>query len=331
MTISWLFRRLLLLFAIVITAATLNFILPQLSPNNPLEAKMLELAETGGSAGDISGLVESYQEKFGLNEPLYVQYFHYVTGLLTFDLGYSIAFYPAEVGDLIAGALPWTIGLLFVTTLIAFGIGITLGSLVAWERAPGFVKMLAPALMMLSALPYYLFGLILIYFFAFVWKVFPLQGGYSLISIPGWSWSFVADVLYHSILPALSIILTSIGTWMLSARGMMIIVRGEDYMVYSEANGLKPRRRFLNFAMRNTLLPQVTALALQLGHIAAGAVLVERVFGYPGIGMLLFQAIEQSDYFLIYGIVYIIILMIAVMMFILDLVYPLLDPRIRNE
>lgn len=327
---GYLLRRILMLLAVVVTAATLNFVLPKLAPQNPIETKLLEMSAEGGALTDISDLVRSYQEKFGLDQPVLVQYGNYLAGLATFDLGYSIAFYPARVADLIAKALPWTLGLLVTATLIAFALGTLLGALIAWRRAPRAVKALSPAVMVLAALPYYLLGLVLIYVFAFVWHVFPLQGGYSLMALPSWSWSFALDVLYHSLLPGLSIVLASIGGWALTSRGLMIMVQGEDYMVYAEANGLSERRRFLGYGLRNALLPQVTALALHLGHVAAGAVLVERVFAYPGLGMLLFRAIEQSDYFVIYGVVYIMVLMVALSMLIIDLLYPLIDPRIRT-
>ncbi len=323
-------RRILVLVAVVVTAATLNFVLPKLAPKNPVASKLIEMSETGASVGDIESLLKVYEAKFGLDRPIVLQYFDYLGSLFTFDLGYSISFYPTRVADLILSALPWTIGLLFTATIIAFLLGTLLGALVAWEKAPKFLQVVTPGIMVLAALPYYLLGLVLIYLFAFVWHVFPLQGGYSILAFPGWNWGFVLDVLYHSLLPALSIVLASVGSWALAMRGMMVTVQGEDYMLYSEANGLRPRRRFLHYGVRNAILPQMTALALQLGHIAAGAVLVERVFLYPGVGMLLFRAIERSDYFVIYGVVFIIVVMVALSMLLVDLLYPLLDPRIRT-
>jgi peptide/nickel transport system permease protein len=325
----WLAGRVVTLLAVVFTAASLNFLLPKLSPTNPIENKLLQLQESGGALTDIRDLVNAYNEKFGLDKPLLTQYGAYLTSMAKFDLGYSIAYYPARVGDLIGRALPWTIGLLLTSTLIAFTLGTLLGALIAWEHAPRFLLFLAPGVMVLAALPYYLLGLVLIYLFAFSWQLFPLQGGFELTSTPALTWSFAADVFQHSLLPALSIVLASIGTWALGMRGMMITVQGEDYMNYALANGLSPRRRFFSYGLRNALLPQVTGLALQIGHIAAGAVLVERVFNYPGLGSLLFAAIQQSDYFVIYGVVYVIVVMIAGMMLLVDLLYPLIDPRIR--
>lgn len=326
----WLTGRLLFFFLVIVAAGSLNFLLPKLAPKNPIREKLLEQSEAGGSLTDISGLVEAYEAKFGLNLPLLDQYINYISSVLQFDLGYSIAYYPTRVSDILRDALPWTIGLLFTTTILSFALGTLLGALLGWERRGKIVAYIAPAFMVLAALPYYLFGLLLVYVFAFLLPIFPLQGGYSLTASPIFEWGFVLDILYHSILPALSIILTSIGSQALAMRGMIVTLRGEDYVVYAEANGLSARRRFFQYGLRNALLPQITALALNLGHVATGAILVERVFGYPGLGMILFQAISQSDYFVIYGVILVIVLMIAISTFIVDLIYPLLDPRIRS-
>ncbi len=326
----WFAGRLLLMIAVIFTAASLNFLLPKLSPMNPVETKLLQLQESGGALTDIHDLVQAYEEKFGLNKPWLTQYGNFLASTARFDLGYSIAFYPTRVIDLIRRALPWTIGLLLTSTLIAFAVGTLLGAAIAWENAPKFLLFFAPGVMVLAALPYYLLGLVLIYLLAFTWNLFPLGGGYELTSSPSLTWGFAFDVLRHSVLPAFSIVLASIGTWALGMRGMMITVQGEDYMNYALANGLSPRRRFFSYGLRNAMLPAVTGLALQIGHVAAGAVIVERIFGYPGLGTLLFEAIEQSDYFVIYGVVFIIVVMIATMMLLVDLIYPLLDPRIRR-
>ncbi len=329
MFLLWLGQRIAAMVAVILVAASLNFLLPKLSPQNPVETKLLEMTASGGSLTDVKPLVDAYNKKFGLDKPILQQYFAYIGSMLRFDLGQSIAFYPARVIDLIGRALPWSIGLLFTSTLIAFLLGTLLGAAASWDGAPHILRALAPGVMVLAALPYYLLGLILVYLFAFVWKLFPLQGGYSLMSVPGWNWDFVTEVLSHSALPALSIVLASIGTWALAMRGMMVTVQGEDYMTYAQANGLPAGRRFFRYGMRNAMLPQITTLALHLGGIAAGSVLVERVFAYPGLGMLLFQAIQQSDYFVIYGVVFILVVMVAGAMLLVDLLTPLLDPRVR--
>jgi peptide/nickel transport system permease protein len=327
--LRWFGQRVATLIGVILVAASLNFILPKLSPQNPIETKLLEMTANGGALVDVKPLVDAYNAKFGLDKPLVQQYLTYLGNMLRFDLGQSIAFYPARVIDLVGTALPWSIGLLFTATILGFGLGSVLGAVASWRGTPRAVQFLAPGVMVLAALPYYLLGLILIYLFAFVWPIFPLQGGYSLMAVPGWNWSFAFEILQHSILPALSIVLASVGTWALAMRGMMVTVQGEDYMVYAEANGLPARRRFFRYGMRNALLPQVTSLALHLGSIAAGSVLVERVFAYPGLGMLLFQAIQQSDYFVIYGVVFILVVMVAGAMLIVDVLTPILDPRVR--
>ena len=180
----------------------------------------------------------------------------------------------------------------------------------------------------LSAIPYYLLGLVLVYFFSFSLKWFPLGGGYTLGTIPTLSWSFITDAVHHSILPALSIVLASLGTWAIGMRGMMISGLGEDYINFAEAKGLRERQVFFQYALRNTLLPQTTALALSMGFVVSGAVLVEVVFGYPGVGTVLYRAIQTFDYFVIYGVVFILILSIGLATLAIDLLYPLLDPRI---
>jgi peptide/nickel transport system permease protein len=218
-----------------------------------------------------------------------------------------------------------------LATLLAFGIGTLLGALIAWPRAPGALNVILAPLLTMSAVPFYLLGLILVYFLAFTLKIFPLSGGYTLGAMPQFSWSFLMDVAWHSILPALSIILASLGTWAIGMRGMMISGLEEDYITFAEAKGIKDRDIFLKYALRNALLPQTTALALSLGFIVSGAVLVEVVFGYPGVGTVLYRAIQTFDYFVIYGVVMILILAIGLATLIMDLLYPLLDPRISYQ
>jgi len=186
-----------------------------------------------------------------------------------------------------------------------------------------------PLLMTLSAIPYYLLGLLLVYLFALAWPVLPSAGAYTSGARLALSWPMVGDILKHALLPAASIILAGIGFWGLGMRAMMITTMGEDYMTMANAKGLRGRTIFFNYALRNALLPQVTGLAISLAGIMSGAILVEVVFGYPGIGFLLFRAISGNDYFVIQGVVFFVILSVGLALLILDLVYPLLDPRIQ--
>jgi peptide/nickel transport system permease protein len=218
-----------------------------------------------------------------------------------------------------------------VSTLLAFTLGTFFGGLMAWPKTSHYFQYLISPFLVLSAIPYYLLGFLLIYMLAFKLKIFPLGGGSQYGTIPSLSWSYVTNVLYHSMLPALSIVLAGMGFWALGMRGMMVTVLGEDYVTLAQARGLRGGRIFFSYGLRNALLPQTTSLALSLGTILSGALLVEVIFRYPGIGTLLFKAIAAFDYFTIYGIVFFIVVTIALATLILDLIYPFLDPRITYQ
>ncbi len=324
--------RLVQLLIVLWAAATLNFLIPRLAPGNPIRERLYTLSNSGGiNQQSIEAMVRAYDEQFGLDQPLTVQYARYLWNMVHLDFGYSLAQYPAKVLPLILAAMPWTIGLLFVSTLLAFGVGTLLGALMAWSESPRAVNYLAAPLLTLSAVPYYLLGLVLVYLFALTWKIFPLSGGYTAGTLPSLSGPFLLDILRHSVLPALSIVLAAVGFWALGMRAMMITTIGEDFMIMAQAKGLRPRTIFLHYAVRVAVLPQITTLAIALGHVVSGAVLVEVVFGLPGIGSLLYKAISGSDYFVTYGVVFMIILAIGLATTLLDLIYPLLDPRITYQ
>jgi peptide/nickel transport system permease protein len=273
-------------------------------------------------------VVAAYRAKLGLDRPLWEQYLSYLQNSATFNFGPSITYFPADVGTQITQRLPWTLGLLTVAIALSFLVGNFLGALLAWPKSSRFVRWLVPILMPLSAIPYYLLGLILIFLFAYTIRAFPLGEAYTTGLPIELSWEFVASVVYHAMLPALSIVLASIGFWMLGMRGMMITNMGEDYMLLAEAKGLKSRRVFLHYAMRNAMLPQFTGLALTFGNIVSGAVLVEVIFSYPVMGWTLWNAIRNTDYFMIQGIVFVLVLSVALATLLVDLSYPLIDPRI---
>jgi peptide/nickel transport system permease protein len=203
------------------------------------------------------------------------------------------------------------------------------GALAAWPRAPRIFRDVMPLFIVLSAIPFYLVGLVLVYFIGFRLGWLPSSGGHDLTATPAVSLRYIQDVLLHALLPAFSIVIASVGTWALGMRGMMVGIQGEDYMVFADAKGLRPSRKFFLYGMRNALLPQVTALAMSLGRIITGSVLVEMVFAYPGIGTLLFQSIKLSDFFTIYGCVLVLVAATGLSMIAVDLLYPLLDPRVR--
>ena len=280
------------------------------------------------SAEALEKLIASYDERFGLGLPIWEQYLNYLADMVRFDFGYSIAYFPTRVWSLIGNALPWTIGLMLVTTLIAFVLGSILGAFAVW-RNNALTNTLMPLVMIFAAVPFYLVGLLLIFILGYQLQWFPTGGGHSVLVLPNRSFGFALDILYHATLPAASIILSSIGIWALAMRGMMVTVQGQDYMNFADARGLTQRRMFFRYGIRNAILPQVTTLGLALGQVVTGAVLVEIVFSYPGLGNLLLQAVRGADYPTVYGIVMILVLSICFVTLLLDLIYPLLDPRVR--
>lgn len=328
MALEYVLRRIGVFFIVIWAAATVNFAIPRLSPADPIKEALLKVTSMGAAQAGMDVLTRTFSERFGLDQPVWKQYLNYLVDLAQGNLGYSISFFPARVGEMILAALPWTIVLVGLATLLTFALGTVLGAFMAWPNVPALVRVLAPPLLTLSSIPYYLLGLILIYLFAFVIKAFPLGGGYSVGLTVDWSPPFLVDAAKHAILPALSIVLADLGFWALGMRGMMVSVQGEDFMTLAEAKGLNPGRIFLRYGMRNAVLPQITSLALSMGRVVSGAILVEVVFSYPGVGNLLYQAIRSFDYFVIYGVAFMVIVAIGLATLVLDLLLPVLDPRI---
>ena len=324
-------RRLGIMLLVVFLAVSINFALPRLMPGDPIQAQLSQLLASGGGSGDISAMVEAYQQRFGLDQPVWNQYLAYWQALFRLDLGYSLSNYPERVDAAIANSLPWTLGLLGIATAVSFTVGTLLGGLMGWPRTPRWVKNVGSSVVLLSSVPYFLIGMILLYVFAIVFRWFPAGGGMPFGLNGGFNLETVAGILWHGTLPALSIIIAEIGAWAIGMRGMLVSVLGEDYITLAEAKGNKPGRILNRYGMRNALLPQLTKLALTLGHIVSGAILVEVIFSYPGVGFRLYQAIQSKDYFVIQGIVLLLSVSIAIAMFILDLIYPLIDPRITAK
>lgn len=326
-------RRILFLLLVIWAASTIVFFIPRLSDTNPIRERFAELARSGGfSPGDLEQIIAAYTEQFGLNDPLLTQYWAYMGNIIRLDFGYSLNKYPTTVLELIMQAIPWTLGLLLVTTIFSFIIGNLLGAISAWPRAPRWVRTIATPFVLLTGVPPVIMGVLLLFFVGFRLKLLPLGGAYSIGIVPDWSdVMFWLDLLKHQILPALALILGSVGGWVLSMRGMGITIQGEDYVTFAEHKGLTGRRIFRDYYLRNTLLPQVTGLALALGTVVTSAIVVEGLFGLPGIGTALNNAIRANDFPVIYGIVLFITAAVATLMVLMEFVYPLLDPRIRQE
>ncbi len=329
---AYIVRRFALFLLTVAVVVTVVFLLTRLAPGDPIEAKVLALeAQAGNTGGDIGPIVEAYREKFQLDGPLHIQYATYIGNLLKGDMGYSMSSYPATVADMISAALPWSIGIALITTVVAMLFGSLVGALIAWRKSLRLVQVTLPVLMVTAAVPFFLFGLVLQFFLGVHWKIFPTAFGVDPGFIVGWNLETLWQLVKHAVLPAGAVIVASTGLWGLGMRAMMVTTAGEDYMLMADSKGLKESRIFLSYAVRNVLLPQTTSFALALASVVGGLLLVEIVFNYPGIGLLLRDAIGRSDYFLIQGIVLITTFGIAIALFVMDLIYPLIDPRISYE
>jgi peptide/nickel transport system permease protein len=321
--------RLIIFIATVYISITIVFFVPRLVPGDPLAAISLTLALVGANRGSRD-LIDAYMHRFGLDKSLPEQYVAYMGGLAHGDLGYSISSFPTSVSDLMAASLPWTIGLLTITTLMSWALGSLIGALVGWGGGRSkALQALVPVALVLYTTPYYILAIVLVFLLAYFWPIFPLSGAYTAGVHPELSPSFVLDVIHHGMLPALSIVLVSLGWWFLSMRSLIVSQKGEDYILWAEAKGLPQRRIFWAYAFRNALLPQITGLALSLGNIVAGALITETIFGYPGIGYLVYQSIKTLDFPVIQGCILLVIVSVATANFLLDLAYPLVDPRIR--
>jgi peptide/nickel transport system permease protein len=308
-------------------AITINFFIPRLVPGDPVQSLI------NRNQGQISTqAIKSLYILFGLDkhQSLWSQYVHYWQQLFHGDLGISFTYFPTPTSDVLRQALPWTLALVGITTIISFAIGTGLGVLAGWYRGSA-IDGLLPVTTFLSSIPYFWLGLLAIALFAGVNGIFPSSGGYDSGVVPSFTTGFVASAIWHSLLPAATIFISSMSGWILGMRNMMVTVTSEDYITVAHAKGLPERKVMLGYAARNALLPNVSGFALSLGFIVSGTLLVEIVFSYPGIGYLLFQAVQSKDYPVLQGIFLIITLSVLVANFIADLAYLALDPRTRRE
>lgn len=320
-------KRIALYVVTAIVAITINFFLPRLMPGNPALV-VLGKAQSAESPQAVAAL----EVQFGVRTSTgtWGQYTQYWDHLLHANLGTSLNAYPASVGSLIGAALPWTIGLVGVATLISFGFGTLLGVAAAWRRG-SWLDNLLPAMTFFQAAPYFFVAILAVALFATKLGWFPPSQGYDTATLnPGFTWSFISDVLDHAVLPAVTIVLSSAAGWMIGMRNMMITTMDEDYVLLAQAKGL-PRRRVIWYAARNALLPNVSGFSLAIGFIVSGALLTEIVFSYPGVGYLLLNSIGSDDYPVLQGIFLIITIAVLLANLIADFAYAFLDPRTRQE
>ncbi len=320
-------RRLGFFVVTLWAAVTANFLIPRLMPGNPALAMMSHYR------GHINpSALHAIEIAFGLNkhQSLVSSYFSYLGNVARGRFGVSLTFFPDQVSHDVLQALPWTLALVGVTTILAFLLGTLIGLLAAWKRGGVLDSVLPPIFVITSAFPYFWLALISIWLFAIKLGWLPQNGGYDVTGTVGWTWAFVGDALRHSILPAATILVTSIGGWILTMRNNMISVLTEDYVRMARAKGLSPWRVMWSYAGRNAILPNLTGFAMSLGFVVSGAILVEFVFNYPGVGWMFLQSVENQDYALMQGLFLMIVLAVLTAILASDAATALLDPRTRD-
>lgn len=337
-TSVYLAKKFIRYFITLFVSLGVTFLIPRLVPGDPILALLVRLSSAGGQTltpqtvlSSSSGVVRFYVQKFGLDKDLFTQFILYINNLFHWDFGPSIMAYPRTVSSLMIDRIPWTIGLLITVTLVSWVIGNVIGAFVGWSKRAKTNAMIISTSMVISQIPYYILSLVLIYIFAVIFPVLPIGGGHSIFTIPGFNAAFIIDVFRHSMLPALSIILVSLGTTILSMRGMMQHILGSDYLRFAETKGLKKNVIMMRYAFRNALLPQVTGLGLSLGFIMSGAMLTEWIFSYPGMGTLFVTSLAYLDYNVMQGIFVMTIFGVLTTNLLLDLIYPLIDPRVKSS
>jgi peptide/nickel transport system permease protein len=318
------------LFVLTLWAAiTLNFFLPRIMPGSPVDAALGKLAAAGVPITNSERAAIEIQ--LGVpHASLVSQYGDYLRNIALLRFGTSYSFPSQTVAQTIGNALPWTVVLVGVATILAFIAGTLLGVYAGWRRGRPSDTSITVGATFFGAFPPFWLGLLLLYGLAFKLGWFPIKGGYSPGTSPAMTLSFLSDALQHSVLPAFTLVITTLSGWVFGMRNNMINTLGEDYVTFAEANGLRGRTIALLYAARNALLPNVTAFGLQLGAVVGGTVLVEGVFGYPGVGGLLFIAVTNHDYPLMQALFLVITLSMLVAIFIVDLLYVRLDPRVRR-
>jgi peptide/nickel transport system permease protein len=323
---SYILRRLAFYAVAAWVALTANFFLPRAMPGNAVQAIMSKFPNLQPSA------YHALEAMLGVGHPgsLWHQYVSYLRDVFTLNFGISVSEFPAKVSTLLGQTIPWTLTLVGTATVIAFFVGTGFGIIAGWRHG-GWLDRVLPGLMFFQAIPYFFLALILIELLAARANIFPIGQGYDGGLIPGWNSAFIGSAIYHSILPAFTIVITSLAGWMLQMRNVMITTVGEDYVVAAQAKGLPSRRVVFTYAARNAILPQLQGFGLALGFVVSGAIVMEIVFSYPGIGLLLLSAVTSNDYPLMQAIFLVITFAVLLANLIVDFIIVAVDPRARTR
>lgn len=325
-------KRFLQLLAVIFFGVSAMFVVTYLSPIDPVEQVLGRLsARSNLSPEAIAATRAALTEMFGTNQPALSQYVSFWTRMLRGDLGASLMAFPTPAMELVMRALPWTLGLLLSSTVITFVIGNLAGGFAGYFQNSRLLRAFGVLVMGLQPIPYYIVAFIILIIFGFLWPVLPISGGFAMDVRPGWTIPFFLSVLQHSLLPALSLVLVGLGGWFIGMRALVSNIVTEDYVTYAELAGVKRNTIVGGYVIRNAIVPQVTALAMVIGGVFSGTVITEQVFNYPGIGSLLVDAVNAGDYSTVLAVCTISITAVALAIFIVDLLHPLLDPRVRAE
>ncbi|MGZ9810153.1 ABC transporter permease [Pseudoroseicyclus sp. H15] len=323
-------KRLLQLAAVVFAGVSAAFVVAHFSPISPVETIIGRIAgQSTFSPQAVESLRATLTELFGVDEPLFSQYLNFWSRFIRGDLGPSLIAFPTPAMELVMRALPWTVGLLAVAIILSWLLGNILGGLAGYYQNSRFLKAFGIVAIGVQPIPYYIIAFLLVIIFGFVWPVLPISGGFAMNITPGWTWNFVGSVLLHAILPATSLVLASIGTWFLGMRALVSNIVSEDYVTYAELAGVDRNRIVFGYVTRNALVPQLTALAMALGGIFSGTIITEQVFSYPGLGTLLIRAVNGGDSGLVLAVSSVAVIAVASAIFLIDLLHPLLDPRVK--
>jgi len=327
----YLIPRLFQYFLVIWLGITIVFLIPRITPNDPVMAMVGVMRARGSTLepGAMDGIIHDLTEMYGLQGSWIDQYWAFWGRLFRGDFGVSFFQFPTHVNKLIFTALPWTLGLLLTTTAISWILGNIMGGLAGYYSRKGWSRTLDAFAMVIRPLPYYIFAFALILLFAYVVRWFPITGGASLGALPTLTWAYIKDVLWHSALPALSLSILGGAVTFQTMKLIVQNVNAESFVQYAKLGGVTEDRIVSKYVIRNALLPQITGLALSLGQIFSGALITEIVYGYPGLGGLLYRAIVNGDYNLIMGITMLSIVGITTAILVVDLTYPLFDPRVR--
>ncbi|WP_309085601.1 ABC transporter permease [Chelativorans sp.] len=325
-------KRFLQFLAVVFTGVSASFFIAHLSPISPVETIIGRVSgQSAFSPEAVESLRQTLTELFGLNVPLHEQYFNFLRRFLVGDLGPSLLAFPTPAMKLVGLALPWTVGLLTLSTILTWLVGNILGGLAGYYQNSRLLKAFGIVAIGVQPIPYYIVAFLMVIIFGFLWPVLPVSGGFAMNVRPSWSPEFVGSILLHGILPAASLVIVGLGTWFLGMRALVSNIVTEDYVTYAELAGVRRERIVSSYVIRNAMVPQLTALAMSLGGIFSGTIITEQVFSYPGLGTLLVRAVNAGDSAVVLAVSCVAVIAVATAILLIDLIHPLLDPRIRVE